>query len=281
MLLQMPGPSFGLKPPVAGPEGLQVMEADILDLEANGHVRLLPSNSSSVVAKFTLTSAGRAAGSPPSGSVGEVVGDGPPPSDEEVLRWLAELRTSARGAGLLANGGALLEEADRRFREDTVDAVAASLIALGEDELIVFDDASRSIDQISDRQRLVRAGVFRLTATGRDRAEPPAGTPTTVIQIVHAVQAQVAAGSINNYVTFSALLDRAEEALDQVHGVDEETREEARGIIDKLRAASGTIASGASSRRRTSTGTTATYLDATRRGTSRPSTRSTRAITPN
>lgn len=246
MLLQMPGPSFGFKPPVPGTEDLRVMEGDILDLEAAAHVRLVPSNSSSVVAKFTLRSAGRAAGTAPSAAVGQVVGDDPPPSDDEVLRWLAELRSSARGAGLLANGGALLEEVGRRFGEDVIGAVAASLIGLEDDGLIVFDDPSRLVDQISGRQRLVRASRFRLTAVGRDRAVP-AATPTTVIQIVHAVQAQVAAGDINHYVNFSALLDRAEEALDEVEGVDEETREEARSIIDKLRAASGPIATGTAS----------------------------------
>lgn len=82
---------------------------------------------------------------------------------------------------------------------------------------------------------------------GRDRAEPPAATPATVIQIVHAVQGQVAAGNINNYVTFNALLDRSEEALDEVDGVDEETRDEARGIVDKLCGVSGTIATGTAS----------------------------------
>ena len=125
--------------------------------------------------------------------------------------------------------------------------MADALIDLRDDGLIEFADPSRGVDQISSAQRLGNGGRFRLTAYGRDRAEPPRQSSTNVTQIVHAAQAQVAAGDINNYVTFTQLLDRVEQALEELDGVDEEAREEARGILAKLRGATGTIATGTAS----------------------------------
>lgn len=249
MLLQSPGPSLGLKPRVDGAAELQPMEGDILDFANKGYVHLLPSTSSSVVAKFALTADGRAAGAAPTS--GEVVSssDDPPPSADEVLGWLAELAKSGHGAALLANGDALLSEAAQRFGASAVETVAEELIGLGEDGLIDFDDPSGGIDQLSSSQHLTRAGHFRLTTFGRDRAQPSSAPPPSpnITQIVHAAQAQVAAGDINNFVSFTALLDRVEEALDEVDGVNDDARQEARSMLDKLRGASGTVATGTAS----------------------------------
>lgn len=247
MLLQMPGPRFGFKPAVPGSEELLPMEGDIYDLEDAGFVRTTESSSSSVIARFTLTSDGRAAGAVPPDTLPIVTNAPPPSSADDVLRWLNELSKSPAGAGHLSSGRALLAEAEQRFGPGTAEAVADALIDLGQDGLIDFDDPSRGIEQISSAQRLGNGGRFRLTVYGRDRAEPPRQTPTNVTQIVHAAQAQVAAGDINNYVTFTQLLDRVEQALDDLEGVDEDAREEARGMLTKLRAATGTVATGTAS----------------------------------
>jgi hypothetical protein len=246
MLLQMPGPSFGFKPGVPGAEALQPMEGDIYDLEGAGYVRSMGSTSSSVVARLSLTPAGRAAGAPAPDSVRAMSGH-VPPSPDDVLRWLAELSRSASGPAVLTSGRALLAEAERRFGHGMAEAIAYVLIGLGDDRLIDFDDPSRSLDQLTSDQRLANGGQFRLTSYGRDRADPPPQAPTSITQIVHAAQAQVAAGDINNYVTFTQLLDRVEEAIDEVDGVDDETREEAHSMVDKLRGTSTTVATGAAS----------------------------------
>jgi hypothetical protein len=222
------------------------MEGDIYDLEDAGYVRSMGSTSSSVVGRFSLTPAGRAAGAASPDSVTAVSGN-VPPSPDDVLRWLAELSRSGSGSGTLASGRALLAEVERRFGQGMTQAVADVLIGLARDGLIDFDDPSRNIDQLRSEQRLANGGQFRLTSYGRDRADPTAQPPTSMTQIVHAAQAQVAAGDINNYVTFNQLLDRLEEAIKDVDGVDEETREEARGMLDKLRGSSATVATGAAS----------------------------------
>lgn len=247
MLIQMPGPSFGLKPHVEGAEQLQPMEGDVLDLEAAGYVRTLPSTSASVVVRFGLTDAGRLAGAGPPGAAVAATDDAPPPSPDDVLRWLADLARSHAGAATLTRGHALLDEARRRFGDPNESVVADALVDLGEDGLIDFDDPSRALDQLSSAQRLSNGGRFRLTAGGRDRVEAGSQPPPSVTQIVHAAQAQVAAGNINNYVTFNALLDRVSEAIDEVDGVDDATREEAKGLVDKLRGTSATVATGAAS----------------------------------
>lgn len=112
-----------------------------------------------------------------------------------------------------------------------------------------FDDPSANVDQISESQRLGTGGDFRVTATGRDRVrhQQRPGGDTHITQVINAVNAQVAAGSIQNFVTFQAFLDRAEETIDALDDIDEEAREEAKGLVAKLRGATGTVATGVAS----------------------------------
>lgn len=51
--------------------------------------------------------------------------------------------------------------------------------------------------------------------------------------------------AIQNFVTFQALLDRAEQEIDALEDIDEEAREEAKSLLAKLRGATGTVATGA------------------------------------
>src|SRR4051794_9883633 len=64
LLLQMPGPSFGLKPGIDKEHEIRPSEGDIYDLEGEGFVRSLPATSESVVVKFVLTAEGRSAVQP-------------------------------------------------------------------------------------------------------------------------------------------------------------------------------------------------------------------------
>lgn len=245
LLLRMPGGRMGLKPGIETEEELAPTEADVLDLQAEDYVHLLPSTSGSVVAKFALSASGRTAGRPRAvrANLGGQAPDTAPPSLDDVLGWLAGLEGLGSGSAILADGGALINEAMARFGTEHLGAVASRLIDLRDGGLLLFDDPAALLEQISDADRLGMGGQFRLTVTGRDRAVPRPSA-ANITQIIHAAQAQVAAGNIHNYVSFEQLLDRVDRALEEVDRVDEDTRAEARTMLDKLRAASGTIATG-------------------------------------
>jgi hypothetical protein len=250
MLLQMPGPRFGLKPPVEGEGELGPTEADILDFSSEGLVHLLPSTSPTVRAKFALTSAGRSAGQPRAvtADIRRPAPGTAPPSPDEILAWLDGLAASGAGSRILVAGGALMNEALSQFGHETLDTIARRMIDLRTEGLLAFDDPLASIEQIQDAERLSHGGDFRLTSAGRDRVKPPnTASAPSVTQIVLATQAQVAAGDINvTYSSYDELLDRIAEALEALTEIDDAAREEARGILGKLRSASGTIATGAS-----------------------------------
>lgn len=237
----MPGASVGLKPGVENERELQPSEADVLDLDAEGYVHQLPTTSSSVVAKFQLSARGRAAGQPRA-ATGTAMPGTPPPSLDAMLRWVADLEEFATGSATLAAGGEVMNAAQSAFGQEHAEAIARRLLDLRDSGLVNFNDPAASLEQLSEADRLEMASDFRVTVTGRDRVQPRTAPATTIMQVVQAAQAQVAAGNITNYVSFTQLLDRVEEALGQVDGVDDETRAEARGLLDKLRAASGTVA---------------------------------------
>jgi len=101
--------------------------------------------------------------------------------------------------------------------------VARALADLAHEGLLLFDDPAREIDQLAMSERISLASEFRLTSAGLDRVRgnPPAAP--TILQIVNATNAQVAAGDINNYASFIELLDRAEGELDRLDGIDAAT----------------------------------------------------------
>lgn len=63
------------------------------------------------------------------------------------------------------------------------------------------------------------------------------------------INSQVATGDITQYKVLVQVLDRAYDEIDNLEGVDAETKDEAKGLIDQLRgkarSASGEILSGA------------------------------------
>jgi hypothetical protein len=245
MLIEGAGGVLGFKPDVPGAMDFSPSEADILDLQAASYVHARPSNSTTVSIVFALSAAGRNAG-----QSRKVTAIRTPerataaPSSDDVLAWLYGLTASGAGSSILDSGGALINEVSGRFGHEHVETVARALGDLAHEGLLLFDDPAREIDQLAMSERISLASEFRLTSAGLDRVRGNHPAAPTILQIVNATNAQVAAGDINNYVSFSQLLDRAEDELDRLDGIDATTQEEARGIFAKLRSASGTVATG-------------------------------------
>ena len=247
LLIQMPGPSFGLKPGIEGERKIAPNESDIRDLYDGGLVRLLDTSTSSVVARFSLTVAGRSAGE--SRTVTADVQLPPPetaaPTSDAILQWLYGLSASAEGAAILNSGGALVNEALSSYGPDHIETVARRIFDLRDSGLVLFDDVGAEI-QVSDADQLGMAQDIRLSTAGVDRvARRDEPTVANITQNIHATQAQVAPGDIHNYASYDELMDRLAEALTELDNIDDEVREEARGLLDKLRSVSGRIAVGA------------------------------------
>lgn len=247
-LIQMPGPSFGLKPGIDAEEKIAPLEGDIRDLERDGFVHLLEAISSGVVIRFTLTASGRLAGA--ERTVAADIQRSPfstaPPTADAVLEWLHGLSASPHGAAILRSGGAILNEAMSSFGEEHAEAVARAVLDLHEGGLVLLDDPAAEIDQISDVDQLGMAENIRLAPAGLAHiGSLQRHSSTRITQIVHATQAQVAGGDIHNYGSFDELLDRLVDALAGLEDIDDEARAEASGILDQLRSASGKVAVGA------------------------------------
>jgi hypothetical protein len=246
MLIEGAGGVVGFKPDVPGAMELSPSEADILDLQATGYVYARQSKSAMVSIVFALSAAGRNAGQPRSvtADIQNPERATAPPSADDVLAWLYSLMASGPGSSILDSGGALINEAGSRFGHEHVETVARALADLAREGLLLFDNPAGEIDQLAMSERISLASEFRLTSAGLDRARGNLTATPTILQIVNTTNAQVAAGDINNYASFDELLDRAEGELNRLDGIDAATHEDARGLLAKLRSASGTVATG-------------------------------------
>ena len=74
---------------------------------------------------------------------------------------------------------------------------------------------------------------------------PGIAAPTQVVHIAHAAEVQVAAGDITNYKTFIEFIEAADKAIDGLVGVDGAAKEEARGMLAKIRGAGDEVATAA------------------------------------
>jgi hypothetical protein len=249
MFIQMAGPSYGLKPNIEGEQELAPLEADFLDLQDAGYLHALAITSPSVLAHFALTAAGRSAGQTRAvtADVQRPTPPTAPPTADDILQWLHGLSVSPQGSDILASGGALINEALSAYGPEQIETVARRILDLSASGLLLLDDPAAEIDQLTSADRVGMTQDMRLSTTGLDRIDSRRASPATppITQIIYATQAQVAAGDIHNYVSFDDLLDRLAEALTQLDDVDDEAREEARGLLDKLRSASGKVAVGA------------------------------------
>lgn len=247
LLLQMPGPAFGLKPGVEGETEIRPSEGDLRDLAAEGLIHLLGHQSDSVVARFALTASGRAAGRPQvvTADLQAPVPASAPPSPDDLLKWLYGLSASGGGTEVLDNGGALINAALDLYGQAHLESVARSIVDLRDDGFLRFEDPAARVEGISGSDRIGMAEEIRLTPSARDRLASLDREPAqSITQIVHATNAQVAAGDINNYVSFGELVDAMEEALEGLDDIDDDVREEARGLLGGLRSATGKISVG-------------------------------------
>jgi hypothetical protein len=161
-----------------------------------------------------------------------------------VLRWLAGWEDQA--SGVLATGGALVNRIISDFGADQNQLVSQRIIDMKGEGYVTFTDPAAHLPQLAAPERLGMGSELRLTMVGRDRVDQHDGPMNvTVHQNINAVNAQVAGGDITNYVSFTAFLDDVQRKLDDLEGVDDDSRNEAQGILDKLRAASGNAATSA------------------------------------
>lgn len=246
LLIRIPGGAVGLKPGPSKPDAPVPSESEILDLESKGLVRTLPSNSETVLSKFVLTDRGRRFRTPSVGArIESPLAMHAQTSLDEVLSWLSGLESTPEGAAILSSGGALLNEAMSEFGEPQLQIVCERLLDLQAANLIDFEDPGAILDQILLVDQLGMASRFRLTVSGMDRLRHESPAQTSTVQIVNAVHAQIAAGDINNYASFDELLDGLEAAINESEMVDPGVRDEAKSILEKLRTAGGTAATGA------------------------------------
>lgn len=237
ILMQVSGGGVNLKPGIPA----QPTQADIRDLIESHDLRDITSTppQPSVVLKFEVTAQGRRSGQPrrevpDPGPTAQPASRPPASTPVEVLRWLADLEDQSSGA--LGDGEALVDQISAVFGEEQMETVCRRIVDMASMGLVLFTDPAGHLPQFAPSERLKMASEFRLTIVGRDRLEP-AGAPANVTQIINAVNAQVAAGDITNYVSFTALLDDVQRHLDDLTDIDDNARTEAQGILDKLRSA--------------------------------------------
>lgn len=98
----------------------------------------------------------------------------------------------------------------------------------------------------TDEQTLNESMDLALTMKARRARSQHSGPTINVFGNI--IDSQIAAGNITNYTTFVQLLDQAITEIDSITDVAEDTKEEAKGLLRRLRgkaaAASGELATG-------------------------------------
>jgi hypothetical protein len=214
-------------------------EHEIDDLEELGFVRILevPHNKQR---KFQITQAGREQASAllerltqtsPSG--------GAAPSARAVLEWLVGLEASgvalnpARGLTERAVAAGLVGDAGR-------DAFAKRILQLIDEGPLAADVFT--VDQTEGERELELVHDLRITMQGHQlAARQPAGA--TINMYGSVVNSQVAAGDISNTTTFVSILVAAQEEIDQLVGVDEDVKGEAKGLLARMGGVAGKVGS--------------------------------------
>jgi hypothetical protein len=209
------------------------------DLEELGILRVeahLPNNKQRT---FTFTHKGREEAKAlvdqiniPTGIGGHV------PTPDRVVDWLIRVRADAPDCFSPPTG--LLDRAvtDGLIGVPARERFAGQLIRLVEDGYLRGEVPD--FDQALDEQRLQMTTSLELSMEALER---PASSTTTHIT-VHGpmINSQIAAGDISSFSVFVQLLDRAYDEISALSGIDGETREGAKGLLDRLR---GKVASGA------------------------------------
>jgi hypothetical protein len=163
------------------------------------------------------------------------------PSLTEVLEWLREV--AAEAPECFERPQLLL---DRAVAEALIDSTGRELLAtrvlgLVKDGYVrgdMFDS-----DLANSEQTLTLSANLELTMAAYSASEAAASVNVSIGSVVNIVNSQVAAGDIKTYNTFVEVLDRAYEEIDGLE-VDEDTKEEARRLIDRLRGRSAQAVAG-------------------------------------
>lgn len=215
-------------------------EHTIDDLDELGLLRVQPSTGKS--RSFVLKMRGRDEAEafvnqslPPTSSVGRA------PSAREVLRWLLQVAHDEPSCFDIPER--LLDRAVTEGLIETTgrEALAQRIVALyprylqGDLPELAFSSAEH---------RLVRGSRLQLTVEAEQSVDPQRASDPAIAVFGSVINSQLAAGDINNFVTFTDVLARAQAEVDALEDVAPQAKAEATGILDRLRAGSITAASG-------------------------------------
>jgi len=255
ILLRLPRGEVGLKPGLNAGDGPIPREGEVRELEDAGYLTTRGSSSTGVVTVMSLTEEARLTVARP--RVALDVQRAPEraeialtvaPTADEVLSWLAGIDQRPGGAVHLADGSALVQLIVNEFPYEHANIVVRRIRGLLADGLVDFDEPDAPIDQISEMEQLASVRGVRITIAGSDRLQDMEATgpsPAVIFQTISAQHIeQIAGRDVNNITTFDEFLDAAEAAIAQAEDVPEDAKDEARGLLDKLRAGGGTIATG-------------------------------------
>jgi len=229
LLIYSAGGSVGIKHPGWNQSWLQPTAEDVDDLEELGFVRNeTPTNVKRI---FTLTFRGRQRAE--SLANGTMAASGRAPNLNETLQWLKQLEEAVPTA--------LAEPGDLAAR-----AVDSGLIDPGSEEILaqrIIDLLSQGFlegdapgfDQAGPLQRLQLSDGLRLTMQAHDQLKKEQGSTPAINFYGSVVAGQIAAGDINNFVTFGELLDQAETEIRSLQDVAADDRDGALTLIDVLR----------------------------------------------
>jgi hypothetical protein len=161
------------------------------------------------------------------------------PSRRAILRWLHEVEDAER-ADVLMSGWPFIQGAmnDGLIGPQDADGFADVVLRMADDDLVDFDYVPRHVDQFGANPSadLQQVSNLRSTAKGRHWL---AESPRPTISVANSTVGQIASGDIAN-VSLVTLLEHAERAVDGVDA-DEADREEARGLIRRLRDGAGEV----------------------------------------
>ena len=230
LLIYAIGGSVGIKHPGWDPSWMIPTAEDVDDLEELGLVRNEPTQNTKRV--FTLTVKGRQQADARANPAVARSPVGRAPDLDETLRWLAKIEQDspealAEPSGLpqrAVSSGVIEPGAEEVFAQRIIDLLSQGFLT---------GDAP-SFDQAGPMQRLQLSDGLRLTMKAHERLEGNAAS-ASVNFYGSVVAGQIAAGDINNFVSFGDLLDAAETAIRNLDDVGEEDRDDALSLIDALR----------------------------------------------
>jgi hypothetical protein len=138
--------------------------------------------------------------------------------------WPAVLRdsvTSRHAWGLLVKEVGLVRDGERLMGQTSV---AARVAAVREHAGALDSDWWDNPDLVHELDQVLK-----------DQTPPQAsGGMTQYIQIQDAAQIQIAAGDINNYKSFDELGDALSSSIDGLTNIDDDAKDEARGLVSKI-----------------------------------------------